>query len=169
MNATSNLIHNLEHRLALLMGEREAALSELRAIEESISRQPALQAQLAALEVAIAAAQTLLRHDRPDWESKRVKAVRRRVWKSPFKNGELGRTALTVLRENGGWMRTYDVARVMLDRIGHDPDDRVQRERLANSVNAYFVKHRGKLLESRGEFAKEWRVIRLVGKNAENL
>ncbi len=160
MSATSNLVHNLEHRLSHLRGEREAIASELRSIEESVTRLSALHEKLASLDKAIQAAETLLVYDRPDWQSSRVKAVRPRVWKSPFRPGELGRTALTVLRENGGWMRPFDVAKTMLDQIGHDPDDRQAREKLTNSIGAYFKAHQNDLVEVRGDYAKEWRVIR---------
>lgn len=160
MSATTNLVYNLEHRLSHLRGEREAAAAELRSIEESVGRLSTLHERIASLDKAIQAAETLLLHDRPDWQSSRVKAVRPRVWKSPFRSGEIGRTALTVLRENGGWMRPYDIAKVMLERIGHDAADRVRREKLTGSVGAYFKKHKDQLVEVRGDYAKEWRVIR---------
>ncbi|WP_158702981.1 hypothetical protein [Allosphingosinicella vermicomposti] len=48
----------------------------------------------------------------------------------------------------------------MLDQIGHDPEDLVARRKLTNSVGGYFKSHEGDLVESRGSFAKEWRVIR---------
>ena len=158
MSATSNLIHNLEHRLSHLRGEREAAAAEVRSIEESVVRITPLHEQIASLDKAIEAAETLLRYERPDWQSERVKAVRPRVWTSPFKSGEIGRTALGVLRENGGWLRPYDVAKIMLDHIGYDPEDRAAREKLTNSIGAYFKSHEGDLVESQGDYAKEWRV-----------
>jgi hypothetical protein len=77
------------------------------------------------------------------------------VWKSPFKSGEIGRTALAVLRESGGWMRPLDIARAMLERIGADAGDRLARQRLTNSVGGYLKSHEGDLVESRGEYAKE--------------
>jgi len=57
-------------------------------------------------------------------------------------------------------MRPLDVATIMLDQIGHDHDDRLERTRLANSLGNYFKAHEGDLVESRGDYAKEWRVIR---------
>ena len=160
MSATTNLIYNLEHRLSHLRGEREAAAAELRSIEESVTRLTALHERIAGLDKAIQAAETLLLHDHPDWESSRIKAIRPREWSSPFKSGEIGRTALTILRENGDWMRPYDIAKIMLERIGHDASDRAQRERLSDSVGAYFKKHKDELVEVRGSYAKEWWVIR---------
>lgn len=160
MSATTNLISNLEHRLSHLLGEREAASAEIRMIEESVSRLSSLHEKITGLDKAIQAAHDLLQYDRPDWQPARVKAVRPRVWKSPFRSGEIGRTALGVLRENGGWMRPLDISRVMLDQINHDPDDRSRREKLTNTIAAYFKTHDGDLVESRGDYAKEWRVIR---------
>lgn len=160
MSATSNLVYNLEHRLSHLRGEREAAAAELRTIEESIGRLSALHEQIARLDKAMEAAETLLLHDRPDWQSSRVRVVRPRIWKSPFKSGEIGRTALSVLRRSSEWLRPFDVAKAMLEGIGADPEDRQAREKLTNSIGAYFKKHEGDLVESRGDYAKEWRVIR---------
>lgn len=160
MSATTNLFYNLEHRLSHLRGERETAATELRSIEESVARLSTLHERLAALDKAIAAAEALLLHDRPDWQSERVKAVKPRVWKSPFKSGEVGRTALGILRERDDWLRPIEIARIMLERIGHDPEDRSARERLANTVGAYLKSHENELVESQGDYAKQWRVIR---------
>lgn len=160
MSATSNLVSNLEHRLSHLRGERDAAAIEVRSIEENVIRLSSLHEQIARLDKAIQAAETLLMHDRPDWQSSRVKAVRPRVWTSPYKSGEIGRTALSILREAGDWMRPINVARIMLERVQHDARDRIAREKLTNSIGAYFTKHKGELVESRHAYGKEWRVIR---------
>ena len=125
-----------------------------------MTRLSALHEQIAQLDKAIQAAETLLLHDRPDSQPANIKAVRPRVWKSPFRSGEIGRTALGILRESGDWMRALEVARIMLEQIGHDPDDRPAREKLTNTVAAYFKSQDGDLIESRNEYAKEWRVIR---------
>ena len=156
----TNLRYGLEQRLSHLRGELETAREEVRSIEAGVARLSPLHHQIAGLEEAIRAVETAIRYDNPDWQSEKVKAVKARVWKSPFRSGEIGRTALSVLRESGDWMRPIDVARAMLESIGADADDRLAREKLTNSVAAYFKAHEGDLVEARGEYAKEWRVIR---------
>jgi len=157
---TSNYKLGLEQRLARLKGELKDIRSEVGSIESTLTRLPSLHQRASAVETAITHLESLLQFDYPDWRSEKVKPITPRVWKSPFKPGEIGRTALTVLRENGGWMRPIEVAREMLRRIGSEDTDRVAREKLTNSVGGYFIKHKGRLVESRGDFAKEWRVIR---------
>ena len=49
---------------------------------------------------------------------------------------------------------------MMLNEIGHDQDDVQTLYRVTNSVGTYFKKYEGQIVESRGSFAKEWRVIR---------
>ena len=156
----TNLRYGLEQRLSHLRGELETARDEVRSIEAGVARLSPLHQQIAGIEEAIKAFEAAIRYDNPDWRPEKVKAVKPRVWSSPFRSGEIGRTALAVLRENGEWMRPLDVAKAMLDRIGADAGDRQAREKLTNSVGAYFKGHEDDLVESRGEYAKEWRVIR---------
>jgi hypothetical protein len=155
-----NLWRGLEVRLSHLRGELQATRKEVETVEAGVARLSELHPRIVALESAISAAETLLKHDHPDWHPERIKPLLPRVWKSPFKSGEIGRTALTVLREHGGWLRPLTVSMLMLKGIGEDPDDKVTREKLTNSVAAYFKDHEGDLVESRHEYAKEWRVIR---------
>jgi hypothetical protein len=108
----------------------------------------------------VSAVEEVLRYNNPDWQSTLVAPRPKRKWTGLFKPGDRGRIALTILRKIGGWMRPLDIAVMMLEQIGHDPEDRIERQRLANSIGNYLKKHEGDLVESRGSFAKEWRVIR---------
>lgn len=151
----TNLRYGLEGKIALFRGELEATREELKTIEAGVARLGGLHRRVAELETLISAAETLVRHDAPNWQSARVKSLKPRAWNQPFKSGEIGRTALSILRGSGGWMRPRDVAKAMLRGIGHDFDDRAASDKLTNSIGSYFKSHEGDLVKSRGEFAKE--------------
>ena len=157
---STNLLVGLENKISVLKGELREAQREMRSITEGWERAPMMQARIYDLSETIKAAERVIRHDHPDWEPTRVKPRKRKKWSGPFKSGEIGRRALDVLRANGGWIRPYDIAIEMLRQIGRDPDDRSARQKLANSVSGYLKSHEGDLVESRGDYAKEWRVIR---------
>ena len=156
----TNLLLGLENKISVLKGELREAKREMQAITEGWDRAPLIQARIHKLGETIAAAERVIRYDYPDWEPTRVKPRKPRKWAGPFKSGDIGRGALTVLREHGNWMRPYDIAGVMLEQIGIDANDRAARQKLTNSVGGYFKSREGDLVESRGEYAKEWRVIR---------
>jgi hypothetical protein len=156
----TNLLIGLENKISILKGELRDAKREMQAITEGWERAPSIQARIYNLAETIAAADRVIRHDYPDWEPTRLKPRKPRKWTGPFKSGEIGRGALTVLRESGGWMRPHDIAGVMLEQIGIDPKDRAARQKLTNSIGGYFKPREGDLVESRGDYAKEWQVIR---------
>lgn len=156
----TNFLGSAQDKIAKLRGELEQKRAEVKQIEEGVSRLAQLHADIVMLEDRIAAGIKFVQPDYPDWKPEKIKAIKRGRGKSPFKSGEMGRTALAILREHGGWLRPSEVAKIMLDRIGHDPDDRDFREKVANSLGNYFRSHHGDLVESRGDYAKEWRVIR---------
>ena len=158
--ATTNLLLGLENKISLLRGELSQARKEWNVIVEGWNRGPELQARISDLADTIAAAERVIRHDYPDWQPTRVKPRKPGKWRGLFASGEIGRRALTVLREADDWVRPLEVARIMLADIGHDSDDRVEREKLTNSIAGYFKSREGDLVESRGSFAKQWRVIR---------
>ncbi len=150
----------LENEHATLRSEIQALEKELKTAQASADRVQELFWSIQNLRALVDAAERLLKHRDPDWPPTLVKPRRKREWAGLFKSGDRGRIALTILRENGGWMRPLDIAIIMLDQIGHDPEDRVERQRLANSLGNYLKSHEGDLVESRGDYAKEWRVIR---------
>lgn len=158
--ATTNLLLGLENKISVLRGELSQARKEVKTISDGWNRLPELQSRVNDLAETIAAAERVIRHDYPDWQPTRVKPRKPGKWRGLFKSGDIGRKALTVLRKADEWMRPIEVARAMLAQIGHDPDDRIEREKLSNSIGAYFKSWQGDLVESRGSFAKEWRVIR---------
>lgn len=156
----SNLKHGLERKIAFAKGEVKAAKKEIGEIQQGLRRLSQLRERLQAHEAVIEAAETILRYDHPGWSGDHIKPMRAGAWASPFRSGEQGQSALTKLREAAVWMRPREVAMQMLSDIGHDPDDQVTLEKVTNSVGNYFKKYEGELVESRGSFAKEWRVIR---------
>lgn len=159
----SNFLGSNQDKIAKLRGELEQKRAEVKQIEDGVSRLAQLHTEIAMLEDRIAAGIRFVQPDYPDWKPDKIKPVKRGVWKNPFKSGDMGRTALSVLREHGGWLRPSEVAKIMLDQIGFDADDREGREKVTNAVGNYFRKHEGDLVESRGDYAKEWRVIRQNG------
>lgn len=156
----SNYRLALENKHAVLKGELSAALKELHDYHAKAERMEELHWRAHEISQLISAAELLLKHEDPDWQPSLLKPRQPRKWSGPFKPGDRGRLALVVLRENGGWMRPYDIAITMLAQAGHDPKDRVERQRLANTLGNFLKKYEGDLVESRGGFAKEWRVIR---------
>lgn len=156
----TNLRYGLEAKLAKYRGELEEITEQIRLIEAGLANLPQIHVRRAKLLGLIAGAELIILDDNPDWQSSKIKPVRARKWNSPFKSGEISRTALTVLREADAWLRPKAIAEIMLEQIGHDPLDRASREKLTNSVSAYLKSHENTLVESRGDFAKEWRVIR---------
>lgn len=156
----SNLKHGLERKIAFAKGEVQAAEKEIAEIQEGLRRLISLRESLRTHTAIIEAAEIILRYDHPGWSGEHIKPKRAGVWSSPFRSGEQGKLALTKLRENGGWMRPREVAKQMLSDIDHDPEDLEALEKVTNSIGTYLKKYEGELVESQGDFAKEWRVIR---------
>lgn len=156
----SNLRLGLENLHATLRGEIKQAEKDLKGYQTAVDRLEELHWHRVQLNEVLSAVTKVLMHGDPDWTPTLVAPRPKRKWTSLFKPGDRGRIALTILREHGDWMRPLDVASIMLDQIEHDPDDRVERTRLANSLGNYLKSHEGDLVESRGDYAKEWRVIR---------
>ena len=154
----TNLRYGLENRIALFRGELEAAREEVGTIENGVARLGGLHQRIAQLETLINAAEVLVQHDNPDWKASKVKALKPRAWNQPFKSGEIGRTALSMMRETGQWLRPSEIAKEMLKGIDHDPEDRAAREKLTNSIGSYLRKYEGDLVVSRGDYAKEWAI-----------
>lgn len=163
----TNLRYGLEEKIAKYRGELEAIREEVQVIEAGVGKLSALHHRAGELERLINYAEGIIKDDHPDFKATTVKASRPRKWKNPYPPGEMGRTALTVLREADEWMRPSKIARVMLERLGRDPDDRTAREKLANSISNYLKKHEGDLVESRGDYAKEWTVIREISQSIQ--
>ena len=156
----TNLRLGLEQRLARHKGDLNGVLREIETIEANVDRLAELYEKAQKLQGIIASVEDVIRFDYPSWQTAKVKPVQTGRWKSPFKNGEQGRMALTILREDGGWMSCNELATEMLGRIGYDADDRVTRERIANTLLAYMKKHCDDLVEMKDEYPKKWRVIR---------
>ena len=157
---TTNYRFGMEQRLAQQKGELAEIRKQIDIIEIGVAQLSQLHEQAKKLEGAIKAGEQFIMFDRPDWQPDKIKPVNQGRWKSPFKNGEQGRLALSILRELGGWMTCNEMAREMLRRANHDPDDRLTRERVTNTIGNDMRKHDSDLVESRGEYPKEWRVIR---------
>lgn len=159
----TNLRHGLEKELSHLLGELDAAESEYTELRASLQRLIPLRQKIRDLKSVVHAAQTLLSHVHPEGNVESIKPTRVHAWKAPFKSGEQGQRAFAVLRESGGWLRPREIAKIMLRDVGHDPNDADMLHRVANSVGTYLKKYEGQLVESRGSYAKEWRVIRKGG------
>lgn len=156
----TNLKHGLERKIAFARGELEAAQKEIDEIQAGLKRLIALRASAREHEAVIAAAATILKYDDPRWTGEHIKPKKAGVWSSPFRSGDQGQIALSTLREFGGWLRPREVAERMLVGIGHDPDDQMTLDAVSRSVGTYFKKYEDELVESRGSYAKEWRIIR---------
>ncbi len=156
----TNLKHGLERKLAVAKGDLAAAEKEIEEIQRKLRRLPVLRESVRANKAVIEAAELILKNDHPNWNGEHIKPVRAGFWKSPFRAGERGQKALSTLRESGDWMRPREIAEIMLKQIRHDPDDQQALDKLSNSIGTYLKKYEGELVESRGSFAKEWRVIR---------
>lgn len=155
---TTNVKAGLEDRIAVFKGELEECEAEIVRIEEGIEVIHKLINRRQKLRALISGAEDIIYEGDPNWRNK-IKPRKKRAWHSPFASGELGRTALEVLREKGRWMRPRDVAILALaKRHKHNPD-RMSIDKVTNSVGGYFKKHEGDLVESRGDYAKEWRLI----------
>lgn len=155
---TSNIQLGLEDRIAVFMGELEECEAEIARIEDGIEILHKLRNRRGKLRALIAGAEDIIYEGDPNWR-KKIKPRRKRKNRSPFKPGEIGRNALEVLREKAHWMRPRDVAIIMLKHRGRHAEDRNSIDRLTNSVGGYFKKHEGDLVESRGDYAKQWRLI----------
>lgn len=156
----TNLKHGLERKIAIAKGELAAAELEIEAIQKSLRRMISLRESVEANRAIIDAAERILRHDTPNWSGAHITPVRAGTWSSPFRAGDQGQMALSTLRKSGDWMRPREIAELMLKKIAHDPDDKRTLDKLSNSIGTYLKKYEGELVESRGSFAKEWRVIR---------
>ena len=154
----SNVQGGLEDRIATYMGELEDVEAEIRKIEEGIEALMRLKRRANKLRRLITGATDIIMDANPEWQ-KKIKARRKRKWHSPFKPGEIGKRALEILFTHDRWMRPREVASIMLE-VRETRRDRETLDRIANAVGSYFGKHKGDLVESRGDFAKEWRLIR---------
>ncbi len=162
----TNLKHGLERKIAFARGELEDAEKEIAEIREGLKRLISLKDQVRQTRAVIAAAETILRYDHPGWTGNHIKPKRHGSWSSPFRSGDQGQLALSVLRETQQWLRPRDVAQRMLEGIGHDAEDEATLDAVARSIGTYFKKYEGELVESRGSYAKEWRVIRAFERRA---
>ena len=156
----TNFKLGLEKRLSHALGELHAAEKEQHDLRIALRRMINLRDEIAKLRTIVSSAEAILQHDYPGWSRDQIKPARAGIWKSPFKSGDQGQLALATLRKDGGWLRPREVAVMMLNEIGHDQDDVQTLYRVTNSVGTYFKKYEGQIVESRGSFAKEWRVIR---------
>lgn len=156
----TNIKYGLERKIAQALGELEAAQKEINQIQAGLKRLIALREKVREQQALLSAAETILKIEEPNWSRDHIKPMRKGTWSSPFAAGDLGLTALAVLREAGDWLRAREIAARMLSQIGHDPDDKDVLDRTANSVTTYLKKYEGELVESRREYPKEWRVIR---------
>jgi hypothetical protein len=164
----TNVQGGLEDRIATYMGELEEVETEIKKIEEGIDALIKLKNRAKKLRHLIIGATDIIMDANPEWQ-KKIKPRRKRKWHSPFKPGEIGTRALAVLFEHDRWMRPRDVAFLMLDVRENRQDERETIDKLTNSIGGYFAKHKGDLVESRGDFAKEWRLIRRPDESGENL
>jgi hypothetical protein len=155
----TNLRYGLEKELSHLLGVLHASEREYEDLRAALRRMIPLRQKIRELKRVVEASETLLLHIHPDWDGSHIKPSRANAWKSPFRSGDQGQMALSILREAQDWLRPREVAEIMLKQIAHDPDDEDTLHRVANSVGGYFKKYEGELVESRGSFAKEWRVI----------
>ncbi len=155
---TTNVKAGLEDRIAVFKGELEEAEAEIKRIEDGMEILQRLHNRRRKLLALISGAEDIIFESDPEWRNK-IKPRKKGKWHSPFKSGEIGRKALEVLREKDRWMRPRDVAIEMLKIRETRQDDRITIDKVTNSVGSYFYKHRDDLVESRGDFAKEWRLI----------
>lgn len=159
----TNIKYGLERKIAQALGELEAAQKEIAQIQAGLKRMISLREKVREQQALIAAAETILKLDDASWSGGHIKPARKGSWSSPFPAGDLGMTALAVLREAKEWLRAREIAERMLTKIGHDADDKDTLDRTANSVTTYLKKYEGELVESRRDYPKEWRVIRKSG------
>lgn len=155
---TTNVKAGLENQIAAYMGELQDIDATIQMIMDGMDNLKELQKRRAKLVRLIDGAEQIITENHPDWQNK-VKPRKKGQWRSPFANGELGRRALEVLREEDRWMRPREIAAKMLEAKGVAADDRTTLDRVTNSVSGYFAKHEGDLVESRFEYAKTWRLI----------
>jgi hypothetical protein len=155
----SNVQGGLEDRIATYKGELEEIEAEIKRIEDGIEILCKLKNRANKIRHLLIGAEDLIMDANPDWR-KTIRPRKKRKWTSPFKPGEIGSKALAILREHDRWMRPRDVAFLMLKHRGYHEQDRASLDKVTNSVGGYFAKHKGDLVESRGDFAKEWRLIR---------
>lgn len=156
----TNLKASLETKLSQVLGELQAAEKEFDDLRAGLKRLITLRQKIAELREVASSAETVLRFEYPDWTPSNIRPTRAGAWKSPFRSGDLGKTALETLRELDDWARPKELAEKMLAKVGHDQNDADALHRVANSVGTYFKKYENEIVESRGDFAKEWRLIR---------
>lgn len=154
----TNVQSGLEDRIATYKGELEEIEAQIKRIEDGIEILAKLKNRASKIRNLLIGAEDLIMDANPDWRGK-IRPRKKRKWSSPFKSGEIGKRALDILREHGRWMRPRDVAILMLKHQGYHEHDRMSIDKVTNSVGGYFGKHKGDLVESRGEFAKEWRIL----------
>jgi len=157
----SNVTAGLEDKIAVFKGELQTVEARIKEIEEGIEVLHLLRNRATKLQSLIIGAEDIILDADPSWK-RPIKPRIKRKWHSPFKSGEIGLRALSVLREKDRWMRPRDIAFIMLSQIGRE-GDRMAMDKTTNSVGGYLKRYEGDLVQSRGDFAKEWRVIRESG------
>jgi hypothetical protein len=155
----TNLKASLETKLSQVLGELQAAEKEFDQLRAGLKKLISLRQRIAELREVARSAETILRSEYPNWTPVNIKPTRAGAWKNPLRAGDLGKTALETLRELDEWARPRELAALMLAKVGHDQDDADALHRVANSVGTYFKKYESELVEARGDFAKEWRII----------
>ena len=151
---------NLENEIANYRGELDELHARIAKAKELIGDLPTMMTRAAQVENLIAAAELLITAKNPEWQTEKVKPKRRNSHTSPVPFGELGRSALAILRDAPTPMRTRDIARMVLLDQRHTDPDRLVLDRVTNSLSNYLGSHEGDLVESEEHYPKLWRVIR---------
>lgn len=155
---TTNFLQSAENKLADLKGELIEKRKELAEVESGIEQMPVLAAAILDLERRIEAGIAFVRPDYPDWDPDEITPRIKGRWDSPFENGQMGLIALTVLRENGGWLGSRQIAKIMLEQVWHEATDYTLRK-VSNSVSNYLVNQVGEVVESQGSRPAKYRII----------
>lgn len=155
----SNLKLALVNKLALLRGEHAEVRAHVVRIRYEHLQLNGLTTKLEKLEAAIANAEGLLKFEDPYFDLRGVLARRPASHRSPIPMGDLGKTALAILRDAPEGMRSRDIARELLRRYDQADADRATLDKISNSVNGYLKKYDGDLVTSDGQYARKWTVI----------
>jgi hypothetical protein len=114
----SNVRQNIEDQVAVYRGEREDKLAHIARIEQLVPLLPALRERGAQLNALIEASAVMMRDRDPNWSAETIAPRRRHAHRSPIPFGEATPMVLDILRTAIRGLKTREIAREMLSRVG---------------------------------------------------
>ena len=160
----TNLRIMLERKFADWLGEQQDLqkhIDEVTAAYEALDKK---RERLERVFVLLDSMKTIMSEIAPTWKPESIRPSRKNQIKIPFDTGEATRLAFDIMRREDRPLRTREIAKLLVEEQGLDPEDRDLLNRLKVAIDASLRAKKGKLADYTGEkFHRKWFVIKRGG------